>query len=217
MNRPPQSDFALGNPLTVMLAVGGTLYVALLWGSQGEHPQEPISWIFPVAGIALSRAALMARRRVAAYTANKRAWDEAAGITPQEQALARRNAPRPLHTRIDRAVGVVVVWLIAAGWLVLHADDANSPYFPYVASGFGLANAWGLGLAVRRTARGVLRTSSARAPARGRGGKDIVRVCLPVPHSSPGIRQITAALPAYCHQLLQRQSSATPRHSASSR
>jgi hypothetical protein len=207
MNKPQQSDFALGSTFSVAVIVTGTLYVSLLWGAQDER--QPISWIFPVLGIAACRAAIMARRRVAAYTSWRREWEEAAGITPQASAQAGRNAPLPLRKRIDRTVGVVALWVIGAGWLVLHAGE-NIPAYPVVASGFALAHAWGLGLAVRRLARGARRAPSARTTASG-GSGDVVSVCLPVPRGSPTVGQATAALPDYCRALLARHHDATLR------
>jgi hypothetical protein len=207
MNRPQHSDFVLGSTLSVAVIVTGTLGVALLWGAQDDR--QPISWVFPVLGILMCRAALMARRRVATYTSWRRDWEEAAGITPQASAQAQRNAPLALRKRIDRAVGVVAVWVIGAGWLVLHAGE-SIPAYPMVASGFALANAWGLGLAVRRMARGARRAPSARTTASG-GSGDVVSVCLPVPRGSPTVGQATAALPDYCRALLARQADVTPR------
>jgi hypothetical protein len=207
MNKPQQSDFALGSNLSVGVIVTGTLYVSLLWGAQDDR--QPISWVFPVLGIAVCRAAIMARRRVAAYTGWRKDWEEAAGITQEASARTNRKSPLPLRKRVDRAVGVVALWVIGAGWLVLHAGE-NIPAYPVVASGFALAHAWGLGLAVRRMARGARRTPSARRTASG-GSGDVVTVCLRIPRSSPTVREATAALPDYCRALLARHPDATLR------
>jgi hypothetical protein len=205
MNRPSSTDFMLGRrgsaPALSCLAV-----LAIYAAATDRAP-----WLLAGLVVYLAHAARKARARVVAYTQWAEAWNEMAGVAPEQREPRSSNGRLTLR----RAVGIAL-WAYPALWLSQNPALSGTPTYAGFAGAFALTTVGGLGallLSAFRRHRGAGPARATRAPKAKRAPDVVVTVCLPVSRNSPNVRRIVPALPDFCRALLERQA-APPRAAA---
>ncbi len=177
MNRPSSLTCFLGHWVVTLgvLAIGGLL---LFQWWQGQVDSD----ILPAVAAVVMISAANANQKLTEYKNWKRAWDALGGVSTR----------RKQH-RLSRQMLGFLLWLVTA--LALTTLDRSQPKTVVAISCYGLAT---LPLVVWL----VFQYRRQRGPDRKGPGKEfIVSVSLGVPWRSPGTRQFTRGLPAYCSRL----------------
>jgi hypothetical protein len=198
MNRPSASDYALGNPLSIVALFCVAFYMTARWCLQWDN-HESFSCIFPAAALLVCKHAGNARRRIAAFRQWQGAWNAMSG---EDQHLEARKRARQ---RVGQVVLAVPLWLLLVGWLLVHGAEPWTPaHFGAVAIVLTLS-AWG----ARGILRPVMRWRRVRPASARRAREFIVVVCVS-PRTSPSPQRIAALLPDYCKALLANSSADAP-------
>jgi hypothetical protein len=193
MNRPSNTEFALGHKLGVTLTTSAAAFGSYVWAT--AH----ISWLIPAVFLVLCRTSFTARRKVVAYKAWERDWREMRGDPPTQDASKRKRRRR--QWAIAACLGC---WVSLTAWLTAHAGEPASADYNSAAAAWMLLSALGAGAALLQLARWMFRLARATGGARS-ARTHVVSVCLPVPRGlwgSPGPRQFRARLPKYARALL---------------
>lgn len=201
MSVPTRSDYRLARKGTLALIACGTWCAAMrCFTHTGEA--EPVPWLCLGLGVLAAGASLKARRRIAVYQEWRGAWNDMAGVRPQEAKpakAARRPAPRAA-----KPVLLALSWVLTACWLQLHAAEASTPKYACFAAALAFTSAWGAKLALLPLLPRRRRRSTTALAAKKSAEGFVVTACVPLPARSPTLREIKAALPDYCRRLLNR-------------
>jgi hypothetical protein len=123
------------------------------------------------------------------YVDWKREWDAMGG---EPRAPARKLT---MQSPLVRILIGVPAWGVGFYWVMTLHDDG--PGMLIAKSCFWLGTAFGVGLLIYQTLPRRKKAAKA-APVK----YPDVAVCLPVPRSSPSVRDVLAQLPDYCRALL---------------
>lgn len=195
MNPPSQTDSALANPLSLVVIFGLSFCLLARFCIDLQNHASP-SIVMPIAALVLAKRASDARKRVAAHRNWRGAWDAMSGEAP------RTDTPRPKTQRGGRALIGMVAWLMLLCWA--HSDGAaSSPAYGVASFALLLLTLWGVWGALRRLGRLIVWLLPGSSTPRAQAQREhIVAICLRVPSRSPSRKDISRALPAYCHALL---------------
>lgn len=194
MQRPSRMEFNIGTRSGVAVSVCFAMLALYGWALP-ERDSEHIPGILVLACLVLVRASAMARERVDSYKAWTGAWTEMGAPERAPEGKARRATP----SRSRRRAVLVVTALLCALCLAANQGASHAGVSPWVVGGVGIAGASMVARRRRLTAGPTarLRTSGTR--------EEIVTLCLPVPRTCPGVREVVGALPDYAAALLGRQ------------
>jgi membrane associated rhomboid family serine protease len=177
MNRPPPITYVIGNPLSVLVVLGGSGFATYQWWIG-----QASGWL-PLGALLVIGAVMNASERLTAYQNWKRAWD----------AMGGRSRPgRRVNMRL---LIVIPVWVVLT--VVVAGFDRHQLEGKLVTASFAVAS---LGMVINEFQR-----HRRRQPApRSRPRKDApVTISLPVPRASPGGKQLYKGLPDYCARMSQ--------------
>ena len=127
MNKPGRFEYAIGNRLGIAVFWAVTS-ASTLACCQSTQATPLLAWLVPVTGLAFANKAVRARRDVLAFKAWKRDWDGlVAGPEPHDQ----QSAPPRARKRIPWAFGLTAAWVLATGYLIVHAGEDGTPEYGF--------------------------------------------------------------------------------------
>ncbi len=184
MKKPGPFVYLFGNPIALLAAFGATAFFGYRWWS------EDASLLPAIVAFLVFCQTMRAMDQLQKYTEWKREWDAMGG---EPRTPARKLT---MQSPLVRILIGVPAWGVGFYWVMTLPNDG--PGMLIAKSCFWLGTALGVGSLIYQAL--PRRKKAARAaPAK----YPDVAVCLPVPRSSPSIRDVLAQLPDYCRALLR--------------
>ena len=202
MNRPSQTDHAVCHPLAIAVIFGLAFCLLARFCLDLQNHGSP-SLIMPIVALVMCKRVADGRKRIAAFRQWRSEWDEMRGDPPRAAAEKPRKRAHPVLLGF-------ACWLLLFGWL---ATDGAAPGAGHDLASVALVllSLWGLWGVLRRLGRVVLwLITGPSAPVTRATSAHVVTVCLGRASRSPGSREFTNALPAYCKTLLASSAASVP-------
>ena len=185
MKKPGPLVYLFGNPIALLVALGATAFFGYRWWSEGASPLPAI-----VAFLVFCQT-MNATDQLMKYKEWKREWDAMAG---EPRAPARKLT---MQSPLVRILVGVPTWGVGFYWVMTLPNDG--PEMLIAKACFWLGTALGVGSMLYQALprrKKVANETPAEYPD--------VAVCLPVPRSSPSVRDVLSNLPDSCRSLLSR-------------